>query len=175
MAYENKEPLSFYTALYTGKELLKKGERKDKDTNEMVAWKMYRLFLKANKDDQYPVKFSVFAGCKGWELLDELEGEPIKVGFTKGSFTNEYGTFESRTVKFIDYGKLEDVAPYKKPELKTKTTSENPQVELTEAQRLGIINDLKSGDITPQDIITIGVNKVVVKDVFPDYQKYMSE
>ena len=88
---ENKNnKLEYHTGYFSGKEFQKKGTTKDGK-----EWKLYKLNLKFTQDAPFGTKFTVFAGCKGWELLDELEGEPMVVGFERGSYVHpQYGTIE---------------------------------------------------------------------------------
>lgn len=190
---ESKEKVRInYTGLYKGKTLLQKGvSAKGKE------WKLYEIEMSSGlQNEQWGRKFKIFASDNnGFDLLDDLEMEPTELWVEKGYAVNSHGkVYETRNVLNIKKGKKEDVSMYKietipesiyeelgmplpedygKVAQKTKTTPEKLQIELTEAQKLGIINDLKIGDITPEDTITIGANKVVVKEVFPDYQKYM--
>ena len=72
------------TGTFVSKEFKKKGTKNGKD------WAMYKIGIKKNMTDEYPVRFDAFNSCKG---LDKVkEGDVVKAGFKEGTkYTNSFG------------------------------------------------------------------------------------
>jgi len=155
---ENNE-LVFHTGLYQGKTFVKKGNKKDG-----TEWVLWNIIVKADDKDQYGTKFKVFGGCKGWDLLtDEIIGEPINLGFVRGSYSNEYGVQESRTVAWIGEGELNKVNRYESSIKKPKKEEVNDDVEavVLDARQIKLLQAFKDGLVTNNTEIDFDGKKMV--------------
>ena len=82
---------------YVGRTLTKKGTKGDKE------WKLYKIEVKVNENDQYTKKVSVFSNCNGFELLNEdNESEQLLFSCNIQDYVHpEYGAQKSHNVYFI--------------------------------------------------------------------------
>ncbi len=73
MTENNEEKLNL-RGYFIGKEFVKAGKAASgKD------WKMYKLLVKENMEQQYPKKFTMFEGLKGFDGISE--GDYVNVGY----------------------------------------------------------------------------------------------